>query len=107
MPRAWDGYARAVPSFRVILGIGALRPGVHPPTVLPVVAEAVSELATVEASSVELVAGEPRIVIRFTADDPEQAVRIAREADATAGAVAQVLSRRVTKRVGGRWVRVA
>lgn len=107
MRRAWDGYPRPVPSFRVILGIGALRPGVHPPTVLPVIAEAVAEVATVEASAVELVAGEPRVVIRFTADDPAHAVRIAEEADATAGAVAQVLNRRVTRRVGGRWERVA
>ncbi len=96
-------YARSVPSFRVILGIGALRPGVQPPTVLPVIAEAVAEVATVEASAVELIAGEPRLVIRFTADDPEHAERVAEEADATAGAVAQVLSRRVTRRVGGRW----
>lgn len=95
-----------MPSFRVILGVGALRPGVQPPTVLPSVAEAIATLTTVEAHSVELVAGEPRLVIRFTADDPEHALRIAAEADITAGALAQVLSRRVLKRVGGRWLRI-
>lgn len=95
-----------MPSFRVILGVGALRAGVQPPTVLPSVAEAVAMLTTVEAHSVELVAGEPRLVIRFTADDPEHALRIAAEADVTAGALAQVLSRRVLERVGGRWLRI-
>lgn len=95
-----------MPSFRVILGVGALRPGVQPPALLPAVAEAVATLTTVEAHSVELVAGEPRIVIRFTADDPQHALRIAAEADVTTGALAQVLSRRVTKRVGGRWLRI-
>ncbi len=102
-----ERYARPVPSFRVIIGIGALRPGVHPATVLPGIADAVGEVATVEASSVELIAGEPRVVIRFTADDAAHAERIAEEADATAGAVARVLSRFLTRRVGGRWVGVA
>jgi hypothetical protein len=95
-----------VPSYRAILGIGALRGGVQPPTLLPAVAESVAALTTVEAQSVELVAGEPRIVIRFTADDAEHALRIAAEADVTAGALAQVLSRRVLERVGGRWLRI-
>ena len=95
-----------MPSFRVILGIGALRPGAQPAILLPAVAESVATLTTVEANSVELVAGEPRIVIRFTADDPEHALRIAAEVDAATGALAQVTSRRVTKRVGGRWLRI-
>lgn len=95
-----------MPSFRVILGIGALRPGTMPSAVLPAAAEAAAALATLEAQSVELVAHEPRIVIRFTADESDHALGIAEAVRAAVEAVAQVTSRRVTRRVGGRWLRI-
>ena len=58
-----------MPSYRITITIGALRPGVEPPSVLPAAARAADELTTVEASDLGIVSGMPRIVVRFTADD--------------------------------------
>lgn len=83
--------------------IGALRAGVAPDSVLPAAAAAAADLTTVEASTVTVVAGSARIVVRFTADDAEEALRIGRHVFAATQAVAEPLASSVTERVKGRW----
>ncbi len=95
-----------MPSFRVTLTIGALRPGVSPDTVLPAAAEAVAEVTTLEASSVAVVRGEARITVRFTADEDELAWQIALHAAAVTGRLAEVLDIRVTRRSQQKWLTV-
>jgi hypothetical protein len=96
-----------MPSFRVTMTIGALRPGIAPDAVLPHAAAAATELTTVEASDVAVVSGQARVTVRFTADDRELAVQIADHVVAATDAVAQPVAHAVTERVKGRWLRVA
>jgi hypothetical protein len=95
-----------VPSFRVTLTVGALRAGVEPEAVLPAAAEAVAELTTLEASGVAVVRGEPRLVVRFTAEDDEIAQQIGDHAARTTAQLAEVLEARITRRVRDRWLTV-
>lgn len=83
--------------------IGMLRNGITPDTVLPTAATAAAALTTVEASDLGIVAGVPRITIRFTADDGEIAGQLGYHVAQATDAVADVLSWRVTERVKGRW----
>jgi hypothetical protein len=92
-----------VPSYRVILSVGALRAGTPPEDVVPAAARSAAALAVVEASGVDVVRGEARITVRFTADDPASAAAVARRAVDGTGEVAEVVSWRLTERVGGRW----
>ncbi|WP_157155755.1 hypothetical protein [Diaminobutyricimonas sp. LJ205] len=92
-----------MPSFRVTMRVGELRPGVTPDRVLPAAAAAVEELATVEASEVGVVSGEPRITVRFTEDAPDIALQIGEHAASVVDSVVPVVSWTVTQRVGGRW----
>jgi hypothetical protein len=96
-----------VPSFRVIVSVGRLRPGVAAPSVEPAASEAAAGLTVVEATGVDAVAGEARLTVRFLAEGIEEALRIAEH---TVGAVqqrAEVGRWQLTERVGGRWFRRA
>jgi hypothetical protein len=96
-----------MPSFRVIVPVGALRAGVRPADVLPAAAAAAAEHTVVEASSVDVVSGEARVTVRFTADTVDHAIFVgAHVADRVSG-VAAIGSWRVTERVAGRWFRRA
>lgn len=92
-----------MPSYRITITIGALRPGVEPPSVLPAAARAADELTTVEASDLGVVSGMPRIVVRFTADDAATAQTIARHVVTTVSTLAEPLAATVTERVKSRW----
>ena len=96
-----------MPSYRVTLAIGALRAGASAQSVLPLAAQAARELTTVEASELTVVAGTPRIIVRFTADDGELAAQIGDHTAAVTDTVANVRGWVVTQRVAGRWQRVA
>jgi hypothetical protein len=96
-----------MPSFRVTMTIGALRPGVPPDRVLPTAADAAAQLATVEASSVNVVRGEARLTVRFTAEDAELAEQIARHVVDTTAGVVEVIVCTVTRRSGDRWYTVS
>jgi hypothetical protein len=96
-----------VPSFRVIVAVGRLRPGVDPRSIEPAAADAARDLAVVEASSVDVVAGEARITVRFTEDTVPHALRVAEHTVDRLGALAQTGGWRLTERVGGRWFRRA
>jgi hypothetical protein len=95
-----------VPSFRVTMTVGALRPGVPADRVLPTAADAAAELTTVEASSVNVVRGEARLTVRFTAEDAELAEQIALHVVGITAAVAEIVGYTVTRRSGGRWYTV-
>lgn len=92
-----------MPSFRVTITIGALRPGATPEAVLPVATRAAAELTTVEASDVGIVAASARLTVRFTADDSELAGQIGRHVVEMTGTVAEPLAWKLTERVNGRW----
>ena len=92
-----------MPSYRVILTVGALRPGTPPEDVVPTAARSAAALAVVEASGVDVVAGEGRVTVRFTADDRNAAAAVARRTVAGTDTAAEVVSWRLTERVGGRW----
>lgn len=96
-------YAEAMPSFRVTLTIGALRPGVAPPAVLPAAQAAAAEVTEVEAADLAVVAGEARITVRFSADDAELAAQVAEHVVHATAALASLGAWRLTERVGGRW----
>lgn len=95
-----------MPSYRVTMTIGALRPGVRPDAVLPAAARAAAERTTVEASDLAVVAGSARATVRFTADDGASALAIGEHVLAATRRVAEPVSWLVTERVGGRWLPV-
>ena len=96
-------YAGCMPSFRVTVTIGALRPGTRPESVLPAAARAAGELTTVEASDLAIVSGMPRITVRFTADGAGSAMQIGEHVVASTSSLAEALAWKVTERVKGRW----
>lgn len=93
-----------MPSFRVTLTVGALRPGVRPERVEAAAADAARTLATLEASSVNIVRGQARLTARFTAEDAELAEQIARHVVETVAQLAEVIDWSVTRRVRDRWL---
>lgn len=95
-----------MPSYRVTFTIGRLAPGVHPERVLPTASAAAAELAQVEAADLAVVSGYPRITVRFSADDADSAARVAARAFDATSQVAELLTPKLTERVGGRWIEV-
>lgn len=96
-----------MPSYRVIMTVGALRPGASPESIVPAAADAVAEFATVEAKQLGVVSGEARVTVRFTEDDDDVAVQIGEHAVRALDARIQVVAWRVTRRRGGTWPVVA
>ena len=92
-----------MPSFRITLIIGTLHSGVAPDSVLPQLAAAAAELTTVEASDLAVVAGSPRAIVRFTADDAAMALRVGDRVLAAARTSVEPVSWQVTERVKARW----
>ncbi|WP_213814818.1 hypothetical protein [Glaciihabitans sp. dw_435] len=95
-----------MPSYRVMMTVGAMRPGVSPAVVLPAAAAAAAEFTIVEASDVAVVAGAARLTVRFMADDPELALQIGEHVTSVTASLARVDTWAVTERVQGRWIRV-
>lgn len=96
-----------MPSFRVIIPVGRLRSDVPASSVEPAAAAATAELATVEATSVDVVSREARLTVRFTADRVDEALEVAEHTVAAVRALAETGAWRLTERVGGRWFRRA
>jgi hypothetical protein len=86
--------------------VGALRPGATPEQVQPRAEDAAREVAVLESAQVDVVRGEARLTVRFTAEDAELAVQVARHVIASTGGVARVGSSTITRRDGGTWRRV-
>lgn len=93
-----------MPSYRVILVVGRLTPGTAPQQVLPAAAAAAAELTRVEAQDLAVVAGEPRITVRYQAEDDGQAFDVAGRVVGEVTGLAAVPRSVVTRREGGRWV---
>ncbi len=81
--------------------VGALRGS--PDAVLPAARAAASGVAVLEASDIQVVRGEARIVVRFTADDREVAAQVAQHVASATGGAVDVTGWRLTERVGARW----
>jgi hypothetical protein len=96
-----------MPSYRVTLTVGALAPGVAPESVVPSAAALAAERTVVEAQDVQLVRGVPRVVVRYESPDDRAAIGVADHVAAGVRRFAAVPEDRVTRRDGGRWVRVA
>jgi hypothetical protein len=95
-----------VPSYRITMTVGALRPGADPSAVLPAAADEAARLATLEAKDIQVVRGEPRLTVRFTADDDRAAERIAAAIRLRAADLVHVLHGTITRRDGGTWTRI-
>lgn len=96
-----------MPSFRVTVTIGALRPGIQPESVLPFAAAAAARDAVVEASDLAVVRGAARIVVRYTADDVGAGWLVGSEVVRRLENVAAPGPWAVTVRDGGRWYPVS
>lgn len=92
-----------MPSYRLVLAVGTLGPGVDPATVLPTAAAAARERVTVEAFDVEVVRGQARVVVRYSADDDAQALAAGRGVRAVVSGMAHVTDSAITRRYGARW----
>lgn len=95
-----------MPSYRFSAAIGALRAGVEAARLLPELADDARTLAVVEASSISVVRGEARVVIRFTGDDDQDARSIALGIFGLARELAELSRPELTRRVGNRWIAV-
>jgi hypothetical protein len=88
-----------VPSYRITLTVGALLPGVDPARVLPAAADEAARVATLEANDLQVVRGEARLAVRFTAA-PWCPTR------ARTTQLVDVPRASITRRDGGSWTRV-
>ena len=95
-----------MPSYRVMLSVGSLRPGVRPDTLLPSAAASAAEHATVEANDIMMLRGEPQLVVRFTGTDDDFALGVGSAVESTIDRLAEVRGALVTRRDGGAWTLV-
>jgi hypothetical protein len=93
-----------MPSYRVTMILGALAPGVDPSVILPLAAQAARELAIVEASDVNVVAGAARAAVRFTIGSNDLALQVAEHVAQVTATCVEVHNVSVLERVGGRWM---
>ena len=96
-----------MPSYRVAVAVGLLRPGTRAPDLLPELVRTAEELALVEAHDLSVVRGQARLTIRFTGDDDASARRTAWAVLARADELAETAEPRFTRRYGARWYPVA
>ncbi len=99
-----SGYGWAVPSYRTILTVTTLRPGKGPGAVEDVARAAVTSTTTLEAFQVDVVRGEPRVTIRFTAADDSEAHTVHARSTKAVRQVAHAPRAVLAKVVGGRSV---
>lgn len=86
--------------------VGALRPGADPAAVLPSAAAEAARVATLEANDLQVVRGEPRLTVRFTAEDDAAAERVAAAVRARTAELVEVVRGSITRRDGGDWTRI-
>jgi len=95
-----------VPSYRITMTVGALRPGADPAAVLPSAAAEAARVATLEANDLQVVRGEPRLTVRYTAEDDAAAERVAAAVRARTAELVEVVRGSITRRDGGDWTRI-
>ena len=94
-----------MPSYRAILPIGDVHPGHGPEEVMDAAVAAVTSMATVEHTDIQILSGVPQIVVRFhlVEGDAHNVASAMHEAVAN---VATTGPERLLLRRGGRWVSV-
>lgn len=95
-----------MPSYRITMTVGALRPGADPAAVLPSAAAEAARVATLEANDLQVVRGEPRLTVRFTAEDDAAAERVAGAVRQRAALLVEIPWATITRRDGGTWTRI-
>jgi hypothetical protein len=99
-----------MPSFRAQLQITGLRPGNAPEAVMDAAVTAVGSMHVVEANQLDLVAGIPRITVRFMVESSEYEAENLQALHAGAGmreevdAVALTGRLSVLRRNRGKWI---
>ena len=102
-----------MPSYRVQFEIMGLRPGNRPEAVLNGAVAAIGENFHVDDRQIDVIAGTPRVTVRYTVPDSSDAEEIAlalmaRDAAHEAIDAVAVAGRDWTlRRVGGRWIPVS
>jgi hypothetical protein len=95
-----------MPSYRAILPIGEVHPGHGPEEVMDSAVAAVSSIATVEHTDIQILSGVPQIVVRFHIDDDVAARSVAEAMHDAVSRVAATGPGRLLLRRGGRWVSI-
>ncbi|WP_043669150.1 hypothetical protein [Clavibacter michiganensis] len=95
-----------MPSYRITMTVGALRPGTDPAAVLPAAAAEAARVATLEANDMQVVRGEARLTVRFTAEDDLTAERVAGVVRTRTAELVEVVRASITRRDGGAWTRI-
>ena len=95
---------KSMPSYRAILPIGDVHPGNGPESVMDSAVVAVSSIATVEHTDIQILAGVPQIVVRFHLDDDGDARFVADAMKDAVSRVATTGAQRLLLRRGGRWI---
>lgn len=99
-----------MPSFRAQLNITGLKPGTQPEAVMDTAVAALAASHHVEANQLDIVAGIPRITLRFMVPDNEfslensQALQAAANMRHAVETVADTERLRVLRRRRGRWI---
>lgn len=93
-----------MPSYRTIVTIGALIPGRSPQEVEQRARAVVGQHTTLEAFQIDIVSGQPRVTIRFTGVDDEQAREVYRSLLEGLSEVASLPRTVLAKVVSGRSV---
>ena len=95
-----------MPSYRSILTVTTLHPGGGPRDVESAARTAVEHSTTLEAFQVDVVAGQPRVTVRFTGADDSQACQVHERTLTAVRTVAEVPAAVLARVVGGRSVPV-
>ncbi|TJY67306.1 hypothetical protein E4J89_15565 [Arthrobacter sp. CAU 1506] len=101
-----------MPSFRAQLNITGLRPGNQPEAVMEAAVAAVGAAHIVEANQLDVVAGVPRITVRFTVDanayaaENRQALQAGANMRHAVEGVATTARLAVLRRSRGKWAPV-
>ncbi|WP_022870524.1 hypothetical protein [Yaniella halotolerans] len=93
-----------MPSYRAILSIGDVHPGHGPEAVMDAAVAAVSSMATVEQTDIQVLSNVPQIVVRFHIGDDANAHDVAGVMHDAVAEVATTGSARLLLRRGGRWL---
>ncbi|WP_435300050.1 hypothetical protein [Timonella sp. A28] len=95
-----------MPSYRLILAVGNIRPGIPAQDVLPKAAQALSEHANVEAFDLRINKNRPELVLRFTATDRTEALHAATAGQRKIQSIIEIKTATTLQRVHGRWERI-
>ncbi len=99
-----------MPSYRVALQIGDVRPGHRPGEVLPLAAAATRRLAHLDKPDLVMEDRLPWVVVRFSleptgrAEEDVRAGTVAAAVERAVGEAAEVTRTRVSRRVKGEWL---